>query len=157
METIDENKVSPINLAWFNFLEFFFEGQSQISYEQNENGYVTYILENVLNTSITLSNKYGFASLIFSDSDSFQEFVQILKTSYKDLNSDDKQGVFPKKYFPSRIYQANKLTISFYDRSNKFSDKFKFDERTIVFQNILDIIIQLKAMRGKSKFSNDLE
>ena len=75
METIDENNISPINLAWFNFLEFFFEGQSQISYEQNENGCVTYIVENVLNTSITLSNKYGFLSLIFSDSDSFQEFV----------------------------------------------------------------------------------
>lgn len=157
METIDENKVSKINLAWLNFLEDFFDGQSHITYDQTENEHVAYTIENVHNSQITLSNKYGFVSLIFNEVDVLKEFVDILKSIYKDLNKGDKQGIFPKEDFPSRIYQANKVTISFYDRSNKFSKKLRFDERVIVFQNILKVILLLKISKGRSKFSNNIE
>jgi len=157
MEIIDKNKVSKINLAWINFLELFFAGQSNISYEQNENGYVTYTIENVSNTSITLSNKYGFLSLIFDDLKTIDKFIEITKSMYENLHKDERQGIFSKKHFSSRIYQANKLTINFYDRSIKFSDKMKFTERIIVFQSVMEILIRIKISKEKFKFLDNLE
>jgi hypothetical protein len=147
MEIIDKNKVSKINLAWINFLELFFAGQSNISYEQNENGYVTYTIENVSNTSITLSNKYGFLSLIFDDLKTIDKFIEITKSMYENLHKDERQG----------IYQANKLTINFYDRSIKFSDKMKFTERIVVFQSVMEILIRIKISKEKFKFLDHLE
>lgn len=156
---MDENKPSKLSLVWTNFLEIFFEDQSNFSFHQNENRYIEYLIKNVFDTSIDLSSKYGFMSIIFSDEQAKKEFLVFIKIAHEKIEIVDgveQRRIFPKEEFPSRIYQANKLTLSFYDDSNKLPNNVKFDNRVIVFQNIITALQNFKISRIKNQFIDSL-
>ena len=83
-----KNKYEKIRLEWINFLERFSANQSDIKFDKTETIYVSFIMENILDTNISFSSEYGFLTVSFTEGKTKSRFFEIMK-SFSENNKDE--------------------------------------------------------------------
>lgn len=141
-----EEKNEEIRLEWINFLERFSANQINIEFSNKETKYVTFTMENILDTNITISDSYGFLTATFDEEKKKVRFLEIIKIIYP-KEEDEKNNIEElnnfKSMYPCRIFINNTRMINFYDNEKLTSNELILN-RILVFKNIMSIILTLK-------------
>ena len=88
-----KNKYEKIRLEWINFLERFSANQLDIKFDKTETIYVSFIMENILDTNISFSSEYGFLTVSFTEGKTKSRFFEIMK-SFSENNKDENHNNF---------------------------------------------------------------
>ena len=139
---------------WILFLEKFSDSQIKISIEKNEHQNNKFIIENILETGIEISNSYGFLSVKFKNLNKRDEFLQHTEINYT-IQDFEKHKLISTNWleenYPCRVYVSDTGKIlSFYDIKNNVNDDENFENRIVVFKNILSAIVNLKIAEAVS-------
>ncbi|ENA1795692.1 hypothetical protein ABF176_002539 [Flavobacterium psychrophilum] len=141
-----EDKYEEVRLEWINFLERFSANQINIEFSNKETKYVTYTMENILDTNITISDRYGFLTATFDEEKKKVRFLEIIKIIYP-TEEDEKSNIEElnnfKSIYPCRIFISNRGMVNFYD-NEKLTPNELLLNRILVFKNIMTIILTLK-------------
>jgi hypothetical protein len=136
-----KNKYEKIRLEWINFLERFSANQLDIKFDKTETIYVSFIMENILDTNISFSSEYGFLTVSFTEGKTKSRFFEIMK-SFSENNKDENHNNFIINY-PCKVFE-NKLMFNFYDNDNLLNDNDRINNRVYVFENLFNIIVKIK-------------
>lgn len=138
-----KDEYEKIRLQWINFLERFSANQLDIKFSKTETEYVNFVMENILDTNISFSSKYGFLTAIFTEEKIKKRFLELLYIKSYIENSELEEHNNFKINYPCRIYIGNKLMVNFYDKDNLIKSNTIIN-RVFIFQNIFNIIIKIK-------------
>ena len=118
-----KNKYEKIRLEWINFLERFSAKQLDIKFDKTETIYVSFIMENILDTNISFSSVYGFLTVSFTEGKTMSRFFEIMK-SFSEYNKDENHNNFIINY-PCKVFE-NKLMF-------QLSSTFSSDKTSTIF------------------------
>jgi len=120
-------------------------------FEENEKGDQA-LLVNAIDTGIEISNRYGFLSIKFKNTIEKNKFITEANIEYEIEDFNNHKLIHTRwlsEDYPCRVYfSGNKLILSFYDKEGDFNESEIFDNRIIVFKNILKAIINLKVLEA---------
>lgn len=144
---------------WLAFLEKFSSNQLKISFEENEKGRMSFLIENILDTDIDVSNNYGFLSLKFKNRYKRNKFLVHLEIK-QEIEDFEKFKLISSNWasdkFPCRVYFSDTGKIlSFYDNENELTEEKKYDNRIVTFKNIFLGIINLKITDAVEFLNSD--
>jgi hypothetical protein len=112
---------------------------------------------NILNSNIAISDKYGFISLSFNHIETKDKFLKLAKIEFdkrSEMINKWKWSTNNVRYsldvFPCRIYpESGKKSISFYDLTDLSNSEIKLKNRILVLENILITILKLNINNFK--------
>lgn len=133
---------------WVSFIEKFATNQIKVYFDEDEKGNRLFNFENIFDTKISVSNKYGFLSVNFGTHSKRDKFLMHTKIEYDIERLAEFRKINTKwlnKDYPCRVFFSDDGKIlSFYDSiENKSVDEI-FTVRVTVFRNVISSIIQLK-------------
>jgi len=139
-----ENKKSD----WLTFIEKFATNQMKVLFQEDEKGSYSFSIDNILETEIDISNKYGFLSVNFGSHCKRDEFLVHSQIEY-DVKKLEKFTFRNTRWltedYPCRVFISDDgKMLSFYDSKEHNSIEEITSGRITVFRNVISAIIQLK-------------
>lgn len=140
--------VKSIESEWITFIDKFTATQIKVQFGEDKKGNQSFIIENVLDSEIDISNKYGFLSLQFEKrgkKDKFLLHTSIEFTVEKLAEYKLRNTQWLNQDYPCRVYiSGDEKILSFYDKEETNSIDGIFTDRVVVFRNVISAIVQLK-------------
>lgn len=146
-----EIEIQNINGLWLELLKKFFGDNLIIVDPGTDKKQSSFKIEKVLNTSINISNRWGFLTLEFSSAAekiTFLNYAGIDFTTKKEQINNWVRVTHNKKFlkdnFPCRVFpESNSKAITFYDLEKCEKDQL-LNNRLIVFESVMIGVLKQK-------------
>lgn len=128
---------------WINYLIEFTKDICDSNLNKDNNLFTT---SEIFDLNISLTTKYGFLEILFSDNQTQNDFLSISSINKNIIQKDSVKLIQTKwdnSKFPCRVFVENKK-IQFYDKTNDLNFNEKSENRIIVLESIFKRLIDMK-------------